>query len=156
MKFRIVDGNSVICSTSDNEVEIHPLWLRERASEARFLHEHTKQRLYEPSNLILDLSIESAKLKDDVLIVEFSDQEKCQFDLSKLTDEIEKNGKDRYQRDKYNGHDYYDDTVKFCEKYDQISFDPDYESLRLEDFAPYVKRVFGRRPRNSEAVSTRG
>ena len=94
MKFRIVDGNSVICSTSDNEVEIHPLWLRERASEARFLHEHTKQRLYEPSNLILDLSIESAKLKDDVLIVEFSDQEKCQFDLSKLTDEIEKNGKD--------------------------------------------------------------
>ncbi len=91
-----------------------------------------------------------------MLIVEFSDQEKCQFDLSKLTDEIEKNGKDRYQRDKYNGHDYYDDTVKFCEKYDQISFDPDYESLRLEDFAPYVKRVFGRRPRNSEAVSTRG
>ena len=65
-------------------------------------------------------------------------------------------GEDRYQRDKYNGHDYYDDTVKFCEKYDQISFDPDYESLRLEDFAPYVKRVFGRRPRNSEAVSTRG
>ena len=41
-----------------------------------------------------------------MLIVEFSDQEKCQFDLSKLTDEIEKNGKDRYQRDKYNGHDY--------------------------------------------------
>ncbi len=60
MKFRIVDGNSVICSTSDNEVEIHPLWLRERASEARFLHEHTKKDFTNPQISFL-ISVSKAR-----------------------------------------------------------------------------------------------
>ena len=52
----------------------------------------------------------------------------------------------RNQRDKYKGHKYYEDTAKFCEKWDQKSFDPNFKSLPLKDFEPYVKKIFSRTP----------
>ena len=55
-------------------------------------------------------------------------------------------GGNRYQRDKYKGHKYYKETVDFCENWDQKSFDPNFKSLKLDDFKPYVKRVFNRTP----------
>tara|TARA_B100000579_G_C22606779_1_gene745283 strand:+ start:271 stop:825 length:555 start_codon:yes stop_codon:yes gene_type:complete len=55
-------------------------------------------------------------------------------------------GGNRYKRDKYKGHKYYDDCVKFCEKYDQCSFDPNYKSYSLEKFKPMVQRIFARKP----------
>ncbi len=33
-------------------------------------------------------------------------------------------GGDQNIRDKYKDHKYYQDTIDFCEKYDQNSFDP--------------------------------
>ena len=55
-------------------------------------------------------------------------------------------GKNQNQRDKYKDHKYYQDAVNFCEKLDQASFDPDYESKPLEFFAPMVKKIFARKP----------
>ena len=55
-------------------------------------------------------------------------------------------GKDRNLRDKYKDHKYYKDTLNFCEKWDQTSFDPDYKSLSLKDFAPMVNKIFSRKP----------
>ena len=55
-------------------------------------------------------------------------------------------GRNRNLRDKYKGHEYYEDTVNFCEKWDQASFDPNYKSLSLNDFKPMVKRIFARKP----------
>ena len=55
-------------------------------------------------------------------------------------------GGDRNKRDQYKNHKYYQDTINFCEKYDQNSFDPDYESLPLEFFRPMVKKIFSRKP----------
>ena len=55
-------------------------------------------------------------------------------------------GGDRNKRDQYKDHKYYQDTVDFCEKYDQKSFDPKYESLPLEFFKPMVKKIFSRKP----------
>jgi len=52
----------------------------------------------------------------------------------------------RNQRDKYKGHKYYKDTVDFCENWDQKSFDPNYKSLSLKSFEPYVKKIFSRTP----------
>ena len=52
----------------------------------------------------------------------------------------------RYQRDKYKGHNYYQDTIDFCENWDQKSFDPNFKSLTLKDFEPYVKKLFSRTP----------
>ena len=43
-------------------------------------------------------------------------------------------------------HEYYIDAINFCEKWDQASFDPNYKSMSLEEFAPMVKRIFSRKP----------
>ncbi len=44
-------------------------------------------------------------------------------------------------REMYRGHPHFDLTAEFSELYDQCSFDPDYDNLPLEFFAPIVKRV---------------
>jgi len=58
-------------------------------------------------------------------------------------------GGNKNQRDKYKKHKYYKDTVDFCENWDQKSFDPNYKSLSLKDFEPYVKKIFSRNPYSS-------
>tara|TARA_B100001778_G_scaffold239264_1_gene199759 strand:+ start:353 stop:910 length:558 start_codon:yes stop_codon:yes gene_type:complete len=55
-------------------------------------------------------------------------------------------GANRFKRDKYRNHKYYQATVDFCEKYDQCSFDPNYKSMSLKDFEPMVRNVFSRKP----------
>ena len=55
-------------------------------------------------------------------------------------------GHDRNQREKYKDHKYYQDTVDFCENWDQKSFDPNYKSLTLKEFEPLVKKIFSRKP----------
>ena len=55
-------------------------------------------------------------------------------------------GGNKNQREKYKNHKYYNDTVNFCENYDQNSFDPKYKSLPLEFFKPLVKKIFSRKP----------
>ncbi len=50
-------------------------------------------------------------------------------------------GQDRNARDRFSGHEWYDETVRFCADYDQVSFDPGYDSEPLEFFEPMVRRV---------------
>jgi predicted HD phosphohydrolase len=56
-------------------------------------------------------------------------------------------GQDRDARDRYRDHEYYDACVEFCARWDQVSFDPDYETLPLEHFEPLVRALFAREPR---------
>ena len=58
-------------------------------------------------------------------------------------------GGNRNQRDKYKGHKYFFDTINFCEKWDQSSFDPNFKSLNIEDFRPFVQKIFSRKPYTS-------
>jgi predicted HD phosphohydrolase len=51
-------------------------------------------------------------------------------------------GDDPDARERYRGHEWFDDCAEFCDKYDQNSFDPDYESLPMEVFEPMLRRVF--------------
>ena len=55
-------------------------------------------------------------------------------------------GGNRNQREKYKGHKYYQDTLDFCEKWDQKSFDPNFKSLTLKSFEPLIKKIFSRKP----------
>ena len=55
-------------------------------------------------------------------------------------------GRDRNARDKFIDHPYYQDAVDFCEKWDQKSFDPNYESYSLEYFEPKVRKLFSKEP----------
>jgi predicted HD phosphohydrolase len=50
-------------------------------------------------------------------------------------------GLDRNARDQYRGHEWFDRTAEFCARYDQTSFDPDYQAMPLEAFEPMVHRV---------------
>ena len=55
-------------------------------------------------------------------------------------------GGDRNARDRYIDHPWYQDAVDFCHRWDQSSFDPEYDSHPLEFFEPMVRRVFAREP----------
>ena len=50
------------------------------------------------------------------------------------------------EREKYRGHPHFEDCAKFCEHWDQASFDPNYETIPLNDFESMVKRIFARQP----------
>ena len=57
-------------------------------------------------------------------------------------------GLDRDMRDRFRDHEWWHDCAQFCEKYDQNSFDPGYETLPLEAFEPALRKVFAT-PRKS-------
>jgi predicted HD phosphohydrolase len=56
-------------------------------------------------------------------------------------------GQDRHARDRYRGHEHFDACVDFCANWDQVSFDPDYDTAPLEHFEPMVRALFAREPR---------
>jgi predicted HD phosphohydrolase len=57
-------------------------------------------------------------------------------------------GLDRDMRERFRGHPWFGDCAEFCEKYDQNSFDPEYDTLPLEAFEPALRKVFAA-PRKS-------
>ena len=57
-------------------------------------------------------------------------------------------GLDKNMRDEYKDNDNWHACAEFCSKYDQNSFDPNYDSMSIEEFEPMVRRVFAQ-PRNS-------
>ncbi len=61
-------------------------------------------------------------------------------------------GLDRDARDRFRDHEWFRDCAEFCEKYDQNSFDPAYDTLPVEAFEPAVRKVFAA-PRRSIYVA---
>ena len=55
-------------------------------------------------------------------------------------------GVDKNAREIYRGHKWFDSCEKFCERWDQMSFDPDYSSYTLAHFTPMVREIFSRPP----------
>lgn len=63
-------------------------------------------------------------------------------------------GGDQHKRDRHAGHLYFDDCAEFCERWDQSSFDPDYETKPIEFFAPMVREVFARTPYDPTVIAS--
>ncbi len=55
-------------------------------------------------------------------------------------------GGNKNKRDAYKGHAYFDDCATFCERWDQASFDPDYDTYPIDHFRERVHQVFAREP----------
>ncbi|WP_119300825.1 HD domain-containing protein [Dongia deserti] len=55
-------------------------------------------------------------------------------------------GGDRFARERYRGHPMFERTAEFCERWDQTSFDPAYDTLPIAAFEPMVRRLFARPP----------
>ena len=66
------------------------------------------------------------------------------FQMAYYADKVD--GMDPNKRDRHRGHPYFDDCETFCLRWDQSSFDPDYETKPIEHFAPIVRAVFARDP----------
>jgi len=62
-------------------------------------------------------------------------------------------GYDQHKRDRHAGHHYFNDCAEFCERWDQSSFDPDYDNLPLTFFAPMVHEVFARKPYDKNVMN---
>jgi len=56
------------------------------------------------------------------------------------------------KREAYNDHPYFEDCAVFCERWDQSSFDPDFENRPVEFFKPMVEKVFSRKPYASDVI----
>lgn len=56
------------------------------------------------------------------------------------------------KRDAYRDSPYFDDCATFCERWDQNSFDPDYDTLPLSHFAARVEEVFARQPYDPKVI----
>jgi len=53
-------------------------------------------------------------------------------------------GKDQNAREQFRGHPAFEKTIEFCSKWDQMAFDPRYDTMPLAAFEPIVRRVFAR------------
>ena len=53
---------------------------------------------------------------------------------------------ERAAREALRDHPYFERTLEFCERWDQVSFDPEHETRQLEHFEPALVRVFSRPP----------
>ena len=51
-------------------------------------------------------------------------------------------GLDKDMREQYRGHPHFEACADFCAKYDQNSFDPNYDTAPLEFFEPMVMKLF--------------
>lgn len=51
-------------------------------------------------------------------------------------------GLDKDLREQYRGHPHFEACADFCAKYDQNSFDPNYDTAPLEFFEPMVMKLF--------------
>jgi len=61
-------------------------------------------------------------------------------------------GGDPNKRDRFKDSPYFDDCAVFCERWDQASFDPEYDDLPLAFFAPMVEEVFARTPYDPDVI----
>ena len=70
--------------------EIHPIWLRERCTDAHNMDQLTGQRLYDPSDLDPDLRFDSIREeRDGRLAIKFSDGHESEFSVAEILAEAE-------------------------------------------------------------------
>ena len=60
--------------------------------------------------------------------------------------------RDPNERDKFKTHPAYEQTITFCDRWDQLSFDPTYDTLSLSIFRPILESILRRQPRSPEQL----
>ena len=81
----------ILANFDEREMELSPLWLRERCQDKTHLDERTKQRLFNPHNLPDDLEINDARMTDEGLLLSFSDGYQGIYELDPLQDDFDEN-----------------------------------------------------------------
>ena len=73
--------NKVFLKLPKKKLEIHPLWLRERARLDNLHDKNTDQRLYDPSELNTNLKIQKASISNGHLNINFNDGVKFIYEI---------------------------------------------------------------------------
>tara|TARA_B100001996_G_scaffold5560_1_gene4686 strand:+ start:1576 stop:2682 length:1107 start_codon:yes stop_codon:yes gene_type:complete len=86
-----ISHNKVFLKLTKKKLEIHPLWLRERARLNNLHDKNTDQRLYDPSELKTNLKIKKASISNGHLSINFNDGIKFDYEIKELFYELNKN-----------------------------------------------------------------
>ena len=81
--------NKVYLDNGSLKKEIHPFWLRERVDEEEFLDKGTQQRLFDPTFLDNEISIDKASINDQFLEINFNDGVISRLNINKLAQEFD-------------------------------------------------------------------
>ena len=79
-----LDENKIYFNSGSIKKEIHPFWLRERVDGEEFLDKGTQQRLFDPTTLNSEISINTANINDKFLEIDFNDGVKSKLNIDKL------------------------------------------------------------------------
>ena len=90
MQISVEDNYLINVTHEDQQFKLHPVWLRERVKGEQFVDNDSHQRLYEPSSINIDLKIQSAKIENDILDVEFDDGVVTKYHVNDLYFEIDR------------------------------------------------------------------
>ncbi len=83
-----LNENKVYLNNGSLKKEIHPFWLRERVDNEEFLDKGTQQRLFDPTSLDSDISINKASINEQFLEINFNDGVNSKLDINKLAQEF--------------------------------------------------------------------
>mgnify|MGYP006411406917 FL=1 len=83
MKIELAE-NKVYFNDGLIKKEIHPFWLRERVDEEEFLDKGTQQRLFDPTTLDSEISINTVSINENFLEVNFDDGVTSKLKIDKL------------------------------------------------------------------------
>ena len=79
-----LDENRIYFNNGSVKKEIHPFWLRERVDGEEFLDKGTQQRLFDPTTLSNEISINTAIINEKFLEINFNDGVKSKLNIDKL------------------------------------------------------------------------
>ena len=89
MKIELIQ-NKVFFNNGSEKKEIHPFWLRERVNGEEYLDKGTQQRLFDPTFLSNDVSIDKININEKYLEVNFNDGVNSKLEINKIALELSK------------------------------------------------------------------
>ena len=79
-----LNENKDFFNNGSQKKEIHPFWLRERVDGEEYLDKGTQQRLFDPTSLNSDISIDNASINNNFLEINFNDGVNSKLNIEKL------------------------------------------------------------------------
>ena len=78
-----LNENRIYFNNGSLKKEIHPFWLRERVDGEEFLDKGTQQRLFDPTSLDNEISINKANINENFLEIDFNDGVSSKIEIDK-------------------------------------------------------------------------
>ena len=86
-----LNNNKVFFNNGSTKKEIHPFWLRERVDGEEFLDKGTQQRLFDPTLLNSNITIDKVQINNEFLEIDFNDGVNSKLSINKLALEFSNN-----------------------------------------------------------------